>query len=143
MDANDAASYVQDLAGENANIIFGAKYDESMTDEASITVIATGLEDVSAQAPTPAPATTAGMSSTIAGRMVYPHTQTTTARTAGVGTAAAGVPHTPVQPTNTTPGVTPVQPAHTYTGIQKPRQPESSVKPVEITIPDFLKNTRR
>ena len=28
MDANDAASYVQDLAGDNANIIFGAKYDE-------------------------------------------------------------------------------------------------------------------
>ena len=44
MDANDAASYVQDLAGDNANIIFGAKYDESMTDEATITVIATGLE---------------------------------------------------------------------------------------------------
>ena len=42
MDANDAASYVQDLAGDNANIIFGAKYDESMTDEATITVIATG-----------------------------------------------------------------------------------------------------
>ena len=30
MDANDAASYVQDLAGDDANIIFGAKYDESM-----------------------------------------------------------------------------------------------------------------
>ena len=48
MDANDAASYVQDLAGDNANIIFGAKYDESMTDEATITVIATGLENASA-----------------------------------------------------------------------------------------------
>ena len=35
MDANDAASYVQDLAGEDANIIFGAKYDETMTDEAT------------------------------------------------------------------------------------------------------------
>ena len=33
MDANDAASYVQDLAGEDANIIFGAKFDESMTDQ--------------------------------------------------------------------------------------------------------------
>ena len=47
MDANDAASYVQDLAGEDANIIFGAKYDETMTDEATITVIATGLENPS------------------------------------------------------------------------------------------------
>lgn len=44
MDANDAASYVQDLAGDTANIIFGAMYDNSKTDEASITVIATGLE---------------------------------------------------------------------------------------------------
>ncbi len=45
MDANDAASYVQELAGDDANIIFGAKYDESMVDEATITVIATGLEN--------------------------------------------------------------------------------------------------
>ena len=45
MDANDAASYVQDLAGEDANIIFGAMYDDSCTDEAKITVIATGLDE--------------------------------------------------------------------------------------------------
>ena len=44
MDANDAVSYVQDLAGDSVNIIFGAKYDDSMVDEATITVIATGLE---------------------------------------------------------------------------------------------------
>ncbi len=46
MDANDAASYVQELAGENVNIIFGAMYDDTYADEASITVIATGLEDL-------------------------------------------------------------------------------------------------
>ncbi len=45
MDANDAASYVQDMAGEEANIIFGAKYDETAHDSATITVIATGLEN--------------------------------------------------------------------------------------------------
>lgn len=44
MDANDAASYVQDMAGEDANIIFGAMYDDTYTDECSITVIATGLD---------------------------------------------------------------------------------------------------
>ncbi len=43
MDANDAASYVQELAGDNASIIFGAMYDEESTDEATVTVIATGL----------------------------------------------------------------------------------------------------
>ena len=45
MDANDAASYVQELAGDDANIIFGATYDENATDEVTITVIATGVED--------------------------------------------------------------------------------------------------
>lgn len=44
IEANEAASYVQDLAGDDANIIFGAMYDENAQDEASITVIATGLD---------------------------------------------------------------------------------------------------
>ncbi|MCI8515007.1 MAG: cell division protein FtsZ [Lachnospiraceae bacterium] len=44
IEANEAASYVQELAGESANIIFGARYDDSAQDEAVITVIATGLE---------------------------------------------------------------------------------------------------
>ena len=45
MDANDAASYVQELTGEEANIIFGAMYDDSVADYARITVIATGITD--------------------------------------------------------------------------------------------------
>lgn len=49
MDANDAVSYVQELAGEETNIIFGAMYDEAIVDTARITVIATGLDDVSAK----------------------------------------------------------------------------------------------
>ena len=48
-DASDAASYVQDLAGEDVNIIFGAMYDAARTDCCTITVIATGLEDVGTQ----------------------------------------------------------------------------------------------
>ena len=50
MDANDAASYVQDMAGEDANIIFGAMYDDSVADQATITVIATGLDGYSTAA---------------------------------------------------------------------------------------------
>lgn len=45
-DASDAAGYVQDLAGDEVNIIFGAMYDSSKTDTCTITVIATGLDDV-------------------------------------------------------------------------------------------------
>ena len=44
IEANEAASYVQEMAGDDANIIFGAMYDETAQDEASITVLATGLD---------------------------------------------------------------------------------------------------
>ena len=46
MDASDAADYVQELAGESASIIFGAMYDDTKSDECTITVIATGLHRI-------------------------------------------------------------------------------------------------
>ena len=125
MDANDAASYVQDLAGDNANIIFGAKYDESMTDEATITVIATGLENP-------------GATSKIMPKLNYA-TQTPTRPVSGstlgrtTGTAAPTS-----QPQGGQGTVTPPLP-----GIQRPRQPESTVQQMDIKIPDFLKNSRK
>lgn len=128
MDANDAASYVQDLAGDNANIIFGAKYDESMTDEATITVIATGLENpgngskimpkLNYASGTP----TRPVSGSTLGRTVTAGTTTGYSNVTGAG-----------QPT----------PTPAFTGIQKPRQPESTVQQMDIKIPDFLKNSRK
>ena len=50
IEANDAASYVQELAGDDANIIFGAMYDDTKSDECTITVIATGLHNVGGSA---------------------------------------------------------------------------------------------
>ena len=47
MEASEAASYVQQLASDEANIIFGSMYDESAQDTVTITVIATGIEAVS------------------------------------------------------------------------------------------------
>ncbi len=137
MDANDAASYVQDLAGDEANIIFGAKYDETMVDEATITVIATGLETGARTMPT----MQGMMNYASAARPVAPNAYATRTTTT---TAAAGLqtaPATPVRPVAPTPA--PTTGTSTYTGIQKPRQPESTVKQVEISIPDFLKNTKR
>ncbi len=128
MDANDAASYVQDLAGDNANIIFGAKFDESMTDEATITVIATGLESENGAA-----------GSKIMPKMQYQPQQTPVRPSAGsslnrtssgLGSASYGSQtQKPVAPS--------------FSGIQKPRQVESSVPQVDIKIPDFLKNSRK
>ena len=45
-EVNEAASMIQEEAHEDANIIFGAVIDESITDEIRITVIATGFGEV-------------------------------------------------------------------------------------------------
>ncbi len=45
VEVNDAATYVQELAGESANIIFGARYESEPADTCTITVIATGIND--------------------------------------------------------------------------------------------------
>lgn len=124
MDANDAASYVQDLAGDNANIIFGAKFDETMTDEATITVIATGLEEVAA-APKIMPS------------MKY----TTNATSRPTATAARPVNSYTSGATHSSAsglGVTP-----SSMGLQRPKKPESSIPERDIKIPEFLKNTRK
>ena len=119
MEANEAATYVQELAGENANIIFGAMYDESVQDEATITVIATGLEQPEADAdvsprikPNAQPAVNAYGRGMTGGRINTPM----------AGNTAA----TPRPETNTTP-------------VNRPVLPEATVQERTINIPDFLK----
>ncbi len=43
LEANEAASVIQEAAGDEANIIFGTVIDESLVDEIRVTVIATGF----------------------------------------------------------------------------------------------------
>ena len=43
-EVNDAAAIIQNAADANANIIFGAVIDESMSDEVRVTVIGTGFD---------------------------------------------------------------------------------------------------
>lgn len=49
-DVEAAASLVQEAAHPDANIIFGATFDDSMDDQIRVTVIATGFEDTDAKA---------------------------------------------------------------------------------------------
>ena len=59
-EVNEAASMIQEEAHDDANIIFGAVIDETMTDEIRITVIATGFGEVKEEkksAPPPSPST--------------------------------------------------------------------------------------
>ena len=44
-DVNIAASYVREMAGEEANVIFGVMFDPDESDNVTITVIATGMDD--------------------------------------------------------------------------------------------------
>lgn len=54
-DISEAADYISELAGDDLNVIFGAMYDERKADSCTITVIATGLEDVSNSIPSSQP----------------------------------------------------------------------------------------
>lgn len=121
MDANDAASYVQELAGDEANIIFGAMYDDTYTDEASITVIATGLDNATATQPS------------VNQKIVpeFPNYGRTEKKTTTFQRTTGTTPRS-----TTTSSQTTRTPSSTF---GKYRTPESTVQEKEIQIPDFLK----
>ncbi len=120
-DANDAASFVQELTGEDVNVIFGAKYDESMTDSCTITVIATGLDQANNANKigsnfSVTPKTPVGMN------MNKP-------KPTGINVIQAA--------NNTvTPNTAPLRP---IPGIQRPADLKSNVQEKSLKIPDFLK----
>ncbi len=60
-EVNAAASLVEEIAAEDANIIFGSVIDESLGDEIRITVIATGSNEMSAAVGRTASATEHGV----------------------------------------------------------------------------------
>ena len=115
MDANDAASYVQELTGEEANIIFGAMYDDTVADYARITVIATGLNDEKAQS---SPFGNRASNAAFANKKPA----------ASTGNAGMGVnmPSFSLPTMNATPF--------------SAKTPSSTVQRKDIQIPDFLKN---
>lgn len=122
-DASDAAGYVQELAGDDVNIIFGAMYDSTKSDTCTITVIATGLED-NANNTVPNRLGAGSMyrqpaahitPSSLKGLNLQP--------TAGAAPATAGAPQPTLKP---------------LTGINKPTDIRSSVEEKSLKIPDFL-----
>lgn len=122
-DASDAASYVQDMAGDDVNIIFGAMYDASKSDSCTITVIATGLEDVSSG--------TAPMQSRMGAGQVY-RQPAHMAPNPMNPMRGSGMP--PVNPQGGTAQTDP----RMVQGIQKPVDIRSNVVEKSLKIPDFL-----
>ena len=125
MDANDAASYVQELTGEEANIIFGAMYDDTVADYCRITVIATGLNDDNLQQ---TPFGKRSAASSFGARR--PSSTAATAGTATAGTTAGSgmnMPSFSLPTMNATP-------------FGASKTPSSTVQKKDIQIPDFLRN---
>ena len=120
IEANEAASYVQELAGDNANIIFGAMYDETVTDQATITVIATGLEDGNVNK---AMAGFAGMAQTarptVNVKPQYTYSQSQTTRTSSASSETQ------------------------LPGLKQPSPVTPQVKDRGITIPTFLQKNKK
>ena len=116
MEASEAADYIQELAGETANIIFGAKYDDSMPDQVTITVIATGLDEEV----TPSPA------KAMAGFNYTPSTPVRPASTPSYRPVSSG--------TDTARREIP--------GLTRPGKVEPTVEEKEIKIPNFLTSRR-
>ena len=121
-DASDAASYVQELAGDDVNIIFGAMYDESKSDSCTITVIATGLEDKANN----------GVQNRLGGGAAFrqPASHMTPTSLKGLQPTAPATPAT-----QRGQATRPVQPVP---GIHKPADIRSSVEEKSLKIPDFL-----
>ena len=113
-DAADAADYVQGLAGDDVNIIFGAMYDEKASDACTITVIATGLEDA------PAPRITSNN--------FQPYKAPSVKPVGGIG-SGMGMGTTPVINSSSTVPLT---------GIKRPGDIKSSVEEKTLSIPSFL-----
>ena len=129
MDANDAASYVQELTGEDANIIFGAMYDDTVADYARITVIATGLQDVNNQGGfgSGRRSSTGSLYGSNASRRPVSQLNTTPRTTSNLSSGSS----------NSMPSFT--LPNMNSTSFNNKR-PASTVQKKDIQIPDFLKN---
>ena len=120
-DASDAAGYVQNLAGDDVNIIFGAMYDAAKSDSCNITVIATGLEDVNSNQ----------VQNRMGAGVAYKSQTSHITPSSLKGLNLQGVP---VAQTGTN-----VQPSvRTMQNIQKTVDIRSSVEEKTLKIPDFL-----
>ena len=158
IEANEAASYVEELAGENANIIFGAIYDEKAQDECTITVIATGITEPSeAEKAAAAKPQQQSFGQNLFGNQGF-GTQPAANQGFGFGSAQAqpqrgpqlgfgfGSTQTQAQPRTTQPaqqnafGTAHSQSAP-QTDNQMPFRPQVN-KEMTINIPDFLKNRK-
>lgn len=138
-DASDAASYVQELTGDEVNIIFGAMYDANMTDTCNITIIATGIEEKAKQAGG------LGFKSGYITPTSLQGRQPSAVPGAGLGNFAApsGMKPGIRQPGSTTGQAGGGSSLKTISGINKSGDIKSSIEEKSLKIPEFLSRNNK
>ncbi|MDR0964353.1 MAG: cell division protein FtsZ [Clostridium sp.] len=131
-DANDAASFVQELAGPDVNIIFGAMYDASKSDSCTITVIATGLEDIKSSMNRLAHGQTLAQGFQVGQSLQGQLSPGLNFRNKNLGTA-------PIPNLNLQQGLGQTPNSNkAFTGINRPSDIRGTVEVKKLDIPDFL-----
>lgn len=143
-DASDAAGYIEELAGEEINVILGAMYDDTKTDTCTVTVIATGIEDV--------PSKNKKVTSMPPSRGVNPNSNINTTSRVSIPGNFSGIRNMGQNQTNQqgqqrggTIPITkvPVRPSTKTTTGMKPVDIQSTVADRSLQIPTFLQNKKK
>lgn len=154
IEAYDAVNYLTEAAGENVNIIFGTVDNETLGDEVSITIIATGIEHAAKK-------NTYGSFGQPAMASFAKPSPSVGVPAPEAAAAAAQIPQTPptaFTPQQPTPPVTPAQPTAaattsvpdaTQTGFAAGQaaptfsgQPIATPQPKTAARPSFLNNAQ-
>lgn len=144
IEAYDAVNYLTEAAGDDVNIIFGTVDNETLGDEVSITIIATGIEGGASKSNTVGgfvanpfkPATATPVQPVSTPQVQSPIQQNVSQST--VQSAAYRPQQTPVTPTaeTTQTGFASQQAAPTFSN-----QPIATPQPKQAARPSFLNNT--
>ena len=134
VEAYDAITYLTEVAGDGANIIFGTVDNDVMGEDVCITIIATGIEDNAATAST----TTTTVS--IPGSSAKPTVKTSTVKapTYSGQPLSSGASAKPTFMSTQTKPVS-INPELTSGAKPAPVKPQNNTAAAGIKIPDFLK----
>lgn len=130
IEVSEAAGFVQDMAGEGANIIFGARYDEEPADTCRITVIATGIADGAVKMTTKLSSDSRFSSSGLG-------TKTKSQDASGGYGTVSRFNADEINPSKES-SQEAAKPAPQL-NFSAPKQPKTTVKANDISIPDFLR----
>jgi cell division protein FtsZ len=106
-ESRNAMNTIRRYAADDAHVIYGTAYDETLGDQLRVTVIATGLSSVARKAERPVP---------VAPMLVVPPPPTQQAQPQ----LRTGTDNLPILTQPAMPGQPQVQPAHDYTGLNTP-----------------------